>query len=138
MHAGDTLSRLQKARTRLELLHGRPATIRELSEECGITPAVVADVATWNREPVSLSMTIGEDGDTELSDRVGDPNALSPRERQVLELRYGLDGRQPRTLDEVGRAFNVTRERIRQIEARAMSKLRHPSVDIGARELLPS
>jgi RNA polymerase sigma factor (sigma-70 family) len=158
VHAGDLVSQVAKGAARLEGLLGRKPTIAEIAEECGITPAVVADVATWNREPVSLSMTIGEDGDTELSDRVGDPNALSPvdaavsatmggeverllgyldeREREILRLRFGLDRGEPRTLEEIGERFCLTRERIRQIESKAMSKLRHPSVEADFRELV--
>ena len=131
VHAGDTLARLQKARSRLELKLGRPAT---------------------------LSEPLREDGDAELGDVVEDRSAESPfevaatallpeeiarllapldeREREILKLRFGLDRGEPRTLEEVGEHFNLTRERIRQIEARAMSKLRHPSSDTGARDLL--
>ena len=141
VHAGDTLARLQKARSRLELKLGRPATLSELAAE-----------------PLSLSEPLREDGDAELGDIVEDRSAESPfemaatallpdeiekllapldeRERQILALRFGLDRGEPRTLEEVGEFFNLTRERIRQIEARAMSKLRHPSADTGARDLL--
>jgi len=109
-------------------------------------------------EPLSLSEPLREDGDAELGDIVEDRSAESPfevaatallpdeiekllapldeRERQILALRFGLDRGEPRTLEEVGEFFNLTRERIRQIEARAMSKLRHPSADTGARDLL--
>ena len=109
-------------------------------------------------EPLSLSEPLREDGDAELGDIVEDRSAESPfevaatallpdeiekllgpldeRERQILALRFGLDRGEPRTLEEVGEYFNLTRERIRQIEARAMSKLRHPSADTGARDLL--
>jgi RNA polymerase sigma factor (sigma-70 family) len=107
---------------------------------------------------LSLSEPLREDGDAELGDLVQDLGAESPfegaatallhdeivkllaplddRERDILKLRYGLDRGEPRTLEEVGDEFNLTRERIRQIEARAMSKLRHPSSDTGARDLL--
>ena len=109
-------------------------------------------------EPLSLSEPLREDGDAELGDVVEDRSAESPfevaatallpdeiarllapldeREREILKLRFGLDRGEPRTLEEVGEHFNLTRERIRQIEARAMSKLRHPSSDTGARDLL--
>jgi RNA polymerase sigma factor (sigma-70 family) len=136
VHAGDLLTRVTKARGRLEGQLGRRPTSSELS----------------------LSEPLREDGDAELGDVVEDRSAVSPfeaaaasllsgevskmlvaldeREREILRLRFGLDRGEPRTLDEVGEHFNLTRERIRQIEARAMSKLRHPSTDRGARELL--
>jgi RNA polymerase sigma factor (sigma-70 family) len=144
VHAGDTLARLQKARSRLELKFGRPATL--------------AEALRFANEPLSLSEPLREDGDAELGDVVEDRSVespfevaatamlpeeinrllapLDPREREILALRFGLDRGEPRTLEEVGEAFNLTRERIRQIEARAMSKLRHPSSDTGARDLL--
>ena len=109
-------------------------------------------------EPLSLSEPLRDDSDAELGDMIEDAGAVSPfaaaaarllpdqvermlvhlepRERDILRMRYGLDRGDPRTLEEVGRHFHLTRERIRQIEARAMSKLRHPSVEVGARDLL--
>ncbi len=158
VHAGDSLARLQKARSRLELRHGRPATIRELAEEVEMPEQKVTEALRFASEPLSLSEPLREDGDAELGDVVEDRSAESPfevaatallpeeirrllspldeREREILTLRYGLDRGEPRTLEEVGEHFNLTRERIRQIEARAMSKLRHPSSDTGARDLL--
>src|SRR6266542_4023132 len=111
VHAGDTLARLQKARSRLELKLGRPATLAE-------SPFEVAATALLPDEIEKLLAPLDE------------------RERQILALRFGLDRGEPRTLEEVGEYFNLTRERIRQSEARAMSKLRHPSADTGARDLL--
>jgi len=158
VHAGDTLARLQKARARLETKLGRPATLRELSTEVDMTEAKVTEALRFAAEPLSLSDPLREDGDAELGDVVEDRSAESPfeaaatsllpdeisrllapldeREREILKLRFGLDRGEPRTLEEVGEYFNLTRERIRQIEARAMSKLRHPSSDTGARDLL--
>jgi RNA polymerase sigma factor (sigma-70 family) len=158
VHAGDTLARLQKARSRLELKLGRPATTAELSAEVEMPEDKVIEALRFAAEPLSLSEPLREDGDAELGDVVEDRSAESPfevaatallpeeiarllgpldeREREILRLRFGLDRGEPRTLEEVGEHFNLTRERIRQIEARAMSKLRHPSSDTGARDLL--
>jgi len=158
VHAGDTLARLQKARSRLELKFGRPPTQAELSIEVEMPEEKVTEALRFALEPLSLSEPLREDGDAELGDVVQDRSAESPfetaatallpeeitrllspldeREREILRLRFGLDRGEPRTLEEVGEHFNLTRERIRQIEARAMSKLRHPSSDTGARDLL--
>jgi RNA polymerase sigma factor (sigma-70 family) len=158
VHAGDTLARLQKARSRLELKFGRPATLSELAAEVEMPEDKVTEALRFASEPLSLSEPLREDGDAELGDVVEDRSAESPfemaatsllpeeiqrllapldqREREILALRFGLDRGEPRTLEEVGEAFKLTRERIRQIEARAMSKLRHPSSDTGARDLL--
>ena len=153
VHAGDTLARLQKARSRLELKYGRPATLAELAREVEMPEDKVTEALRFAAEPLSLSEPLREDGDAELGDVVEDRSAESPfevaatallpeeiarllapldeREREILKLRFGLDRGEPRTLEEVGEHFNLTRERIRQIEARAMSKLRHPSSDTG-------
>ena len=158
VHAGDTLARLQKARSRLELKYGRPATLTELAADVEMPEEKVIEALRFASEPMSLSEPLREDGDAELGDVVEDRGAASPfevaatsllpdeiarllapldeREREILKLRFGLDRGEPRTLEEVGEHFNLTRERIRQIEARAMSKLRHPSSDTGARDLL--
>jgi RNA polymerase sigma factor (sigma-70 family) len=158
VHAGDTLARLQKARARLELKLGRPPTQYELALEVEMPEDKVTEALRFALEPLSLSEPLREDGDAELGDVVEDRSAESPfdaaatsllpdeiarlleplddREREILRLRFGLDRGEPRTLEEVGEHFNLTRERIRQIEARAMSKLRHPSSDTGARDLL--
>ena len=158
VHAGDTLARLQKARTRLELKYGRPATMTELAADVEMPEDKITEALRFANEPLSLSEPLREDGDAELGDVVEDRGAASPfevaatsllpdeiarllapldeREREILKLRFGLDRGEPRTLEEVGEPFNLTRERIRQIEARAMSKLRHPSSDTGARDLL--
>jgi RNA polymerase sigma factor (sigma-70 family) len=158
VHAGDTLTRLTKARARLELKLGRPASLAELAAEVDLPEERVTEALRFASEPVSLSEPLRDDGDAELGDIVEDRGAESPfevaasrllpeeiqkllapldeRERQILALRFGLDCGEPRTLEEVGEYFNLTRERIRQIEARAMSKLRHPSADTGARDLL--
>ena len=158
VHAGDTLARLQKARSRLELKFGRQPSLRELAAEVEMPEDKVAEALRFAAEPLSLSEPLREDDAAELGDVVEDRAAESPfevaatallpeeisrllapldqREREILALRFGLDRGEPRTLEEVGEHFNLTRERIRQIEARAMSKLRHPSSDTGARDLL--
>ncbi|MHB8245710.1 MAG: sigma-70 family RNA polymerase sigma factor [Acidimicrobiales bacterium] len=158
VHAGDTLARVQKAQARLELKLGRPATLVELGAEVELPEDKLIEALRFRAEPLSLSEPLREDGDAELGDVVEDRSAESPfevaatallpveinrllapldeREREILRLRFGLDRGEPRTLEEVGEHFNLTRERIRQIEARAMSKLRHPSSDTGARDLL--
>ena len=156
--AGDTLARLQKAQSRLELKYGRPATLGELAGEVEMPEGKVTEALRFAVEPLSLSEPLGEDGDAEIGDVVEDRSAESPfevaaaallpaalarllapldeREREILTLRFGLDRGEPWTLRAVGEHFNLTSERIRQIEARAMSKLRHPSSDSGARDLL--
>jgi len=158
VHAGDTLARVQKAQARLELKFGRPATLAELGAEVELPEDKLIEALRFRAEPLSLSEPLREDGDAELGDVVEDRSAESPfemaatallpleinrllapldeREREILRLRFGLDRGEPRTLEDVGEHFNLTRERIRQIEARAMSKLRHPSSDTGARDLL--
>jgi len=158
VHAGDLLARLQKARISLEGKHGRAATLAELAEELEMPEDKVSEALRFAAEPLSLSEPLREDGDAALGDLVEDRAAESPfdaavtallpeeiakllaplddRERQILSLRFGLDRGEARTLEEVGEHFNLTRERIRQIEARALSKLRHPSADTGARDLL--
>jgi RNA polymerase sigma factor (sigma-70 family) len=156
--AGDTLARLQRAQSRLELKYGRPATLAELAGEVELPQDKVTEALRFAAEPLSLSESLREDGDAEIGDVVEDRSADSPfevaatallpeeiarllaalddREREILKLRFGLDRGEPQTREEVGEHFNLTRERIRQIEARAMSKLRHPSSDTGARDLL--
>jgi RNA polymerase sigma factor (sigma-70 family) len=158
VHAGDVLVRLQKVRVRMETELGRTPTDDELATELEMPVDKVREALRFAAEPVSLSEPLREEGDAELGDIVEDTGAaspfeiaaasllprevgrllssLEPREREVLRLRYGLDRGEPRTLEEVGEIFGLTRERIRQIEARAMSKLRHPSIESGARDLL--
>jgi len=158
VHAGDLLARLLQARSRLELTLRRSATLTELAAEAEMPENKVTEVLRFAAEPLSLAQPVGTDAEGELGDFLEDAAGVSPpdaamlallpagvasmlevldeRERLLITLRFGLDRGEPRTLEEVGECFNVTRERIRQIEARAMSKLQHPSADIGARELL--
>jgi RNA polymerase sigma factor (sigma-70 family) len=158
VHAGDTVRSIQVTRSHLESTLGRKPTIDEIAAETGLTHQTITDAFGWASDPLSMSQPLHEDGDADFGDVVADASATSPlehaaealltneiarllaplddRESTVLRLRFGLDRGEPRTLEEVGEHFDLTRERIRQIEARAMSKLRHPSVDTGARELL--
>ncbi len=158
VNAGHLLTQVTKARARLEGQLGRRLTVPELAADLELEEEKVTEILRHVAAPVSLSEPLPDDGDAELGDMVEDRSAVSPfdaaatallcgevnkmlvaldqREREILRLRFGLDRGEPRTLDEVGQHFRLTRERIRQIEARAMSKLRHPSTDNGARELL--
>ncbi|HEX2701479.1 MAG TPA: sigma-70 family RNA polymerase sigma factor [Acidimicrobiales bacterium] len=160
VHAGDLVSRVQRGSARLEVRLGRRPTPEEVGREVDLTPERVAEVLAMATEAVSISAPLSEDGDGELGDVMEDVTAVSPleqvladavptelarllavldeREREILRLRYGLDQGQPRTLEEVGERMHLTRERIRQIESRALCKLRHPSLDTGARDLLSS
>jgi RNA polymerase sigma factor (sigma-70 family) len=157
VHASDLLNRAAKARARLEAKLGRRPTIAELAQDLELDEHKVVEIVRYAGEPVSLSGTLWPDSDTELGDLIEDPSAVSPfdaaaasllvgevakllvvlddRERTILQLRFGLDRGEPRTLDEVGAHFSLTRERIRQIEARAMSKLRHPTLELNAHDL---
>ena len=158
VHAGDLLIRVNKARGRMEGQLGRRPSIGELAADLGLEEIKVTEILRHAADPASLSEPLWSDGDVELGDIVEDQNAVSPfdaaasallvgevakmldvldpREREILRLRFGLDRGETRTLDEVGAHFNLTRERIRQIEARAISKLRHPVLDRRAHELL--
>jgi len=158
VHAGDMLTALLKLRGQLEGTLGRTPTLAELAAEAELPLEKVVEVLRYAVDTVSLDEPVRDDGDAELGDFVEDRNAVAPfdhaatsllpgevakvlavlddREKTILMLRFGLDGAGERTLEEVAEHFGLTRERIRQIEARAMSKLRHPSADVGARELL--
>src|ERR1039457_624699 len=149
VHMVETINKLVRLSRRLLQELGREPADEEIAEEMGITPDKVREITKVSQDPVSLETPIGEEEDSHLGDFVEDKEAtapsdaasltmlrtevedildtLTPRERRVLQLRFGLiDGHQ-RTLEEVGKRFGVTRERIRQIEAKALRKLRHPS-----------
>ena len=160
VHAGDQVRRLLRIRAAMEGEKGRMPTPEELADAMAIDVDQVRELLRHATDPVSLDTPIGDEGDTELGDVVADLGAASPfdmaaqslmaaeidkllqpldqREREILRLRYGLDRGDPRTLDEVGDVLHLTRERIRQIERQALSKLRHPSTSNGARDLLAS
>jgi RNA polymerase sigma factor (sigma-70 family) len=147
-HLMDTLATLSRSSAAMLKTLGREPSARELADETGIPLAKVESALRAAPDLVSLSAAIGDDGDNELGDLLSDPAAATPfdaaaaviesedlhallghldeREREILSLRFGLADDQPLTLDEVGRRFNLTRERIRQIEAKALTKLRHP------------
>ncbi|MDP8976050.1 MAG: sigma-70 family RNA polymerase sigma factor [Actinomycetota bacterium] len=153
VQAGDTVKQLQRTRAELEDSLGRGPTTAEIAAAMEEPVDKVRTLLFHLSEPLSLSAPLREDSDAELGDTVGDQSAVSPeeamleaalvdevehvlaplddRERTILRLRYGLGGGEPRTLEDVGEHFLLTRERIRQIEAKAMSKLRHPSADVA-------
>jgi RNA polymerase sigma factor (sigma-70 family) len=157
-HAGDLLTRIHWSRTSLELKLGRGPTLDELANETDLSREKLVEALRWRSEPLSLSEPLGDERDSDFGDLVPDVNAVSPfdyaadsllgeeitrllapldeREATIIRLRFGLDQSAPRTLEEIGKHFNLTRERIRQIEAKAMSKLRHPCVNNGAHDLL--
>jgi RNA polymerase sigma factor (sigma-70 family) len=157
-HAGDLLTQIHWSRTALELKLGRQPTLDELAAENDLSREKLVEALRWRSEPLSLSEPLGEERDSDFGDMVPDANAVSPfdyaadslladeinrllapldqREATIIRLRFGLDQGAPRTLEEIGQHFNLTRERIRQIEAKAMSKLRHPCVNNGAHDLL--
>ncbi len=160
VHAGDQAFALHKAGAELEVLLGRTATDAELTTALGWHQGQVEAVRLFARTPMSLSLKLSADSDEELADFIADSAAIDPadaataaampaeivrlleplaeRERQILRLRFGLDRREPQTLEEVGEHFHLTRERIRQIEAQALSKLRHPSAQSGPHAVLSS
>jgi len=158
VHMVETINKLVRVSRRLLQELGREPSDEEIGEEMGITPEKVREIVKVSQDPVSLETPIGEEEDSHLGDFVEDREAVSPsdaasltmlhsevedvldtltpRERRVLQLRFGLiDGHQ-RTLEEVGKRFGVTRERIRQIEAKALRKLRHPSRSKKLRDYL--
>jgi len=149
VHMVETINRLIRISRRLLQDLGREPTSEEIAEQMEITAEKVREIIKVSQEPVSLETPIGEEEDSHLGDFIEDHTALAPaeaashqllkeqvddvldslteRERKVLQLRFGLDDGRSRTLEEVGKEFHVTRERIRQIEAKALRKLRHPS-----------
>jgi RNA polymerase primary sigma factor len=145
----ETINKLLKVSRRLAQENGREPTSEEIAKEMELSPEKVREIIKVSQLPVSLESPMGEEEDSHLGDFIEDRNALppvdaatrqllreqlddvlsalTPREQQVLQLRFGLEDGRARTLEEVGREFNVTRERIRQIEAKVLRKLRHPS-----------
>ena len=149
VHMVETINKLARIQRQLTQELNREPTEEELAEKLGVTPEKIREIMKISQEPVSLETPIGEEDDSHLGDFVPDERMMSPedyataellkeelesvlltlteREERVLKLRFGLEDGQCRTLEEVGQIFGVTRERIRQIEAKALRKLRHPS-----------
>jgi len=149
VHMIETINKLLRLSRRLAQEYGREPTSREIGEKMGMTPEKVREIVKVAQLPISLELPMGEEEDSHLGDFIEDRNAmppvdaaskqllkeqidevlssLTPREQRVLQLRFGLEDGRSRTLEEVGQEFKVTRERIRQIEAKALRKLRHPS-----------
>jgi RNA polymerase primary sigma factor len=149
VHIAEATSKLARVQRQMLQDLGREATPEELAAELDMTPEEVIEVQKYGREPISLHTPLGEDGDSELGDLIEDTEAIQPgeavsftllqeqvhsvlgtlseREAGVISMRFGLTDGQPKTLGEIGKVYGVTRERIRQIESKTMSKLRHPS-----------
>ena len=158
VHMVETINKLIRVSRQLLQEYGREPTSEEIAREMGISVEKVREIKKISQDPVSLETPIGEEEDSHLGDFIPDEDIPSPvdaaaysmlqkqlrevldtlseREKKVLILRFGLDDGRPRTLEEVGREFNVTRERIRQIEAKALRKLRHPSRSKKLRDYL--
>lgn len=149
VHMAETINKMNRIKSKLSNELNRDPSIEEIAEAMGITPDKVQEIMNYALDPVSLETPVGDEGDTNLADFVPDNNSqtahdklvkelvhdklieaietLTPREQQVLKMRYGLDMDRTYTLEEIGNKFNITRERIRQIEAKAIKKLKHPS-----------
>jgi len=149
VHMIETINKLLRLSRRLAQEYGREPTSKEIGQKMGLSPDKVREIVKVAQLPISLELPMGEEEDSHLGDFIEDRNALPPvdaaskqllkeqidevlsslthREQRVLQLRFGLEDGRSRTLEEVGQEFNVTRERIRQIEAKALRKLRHPS-----------
>ncbi len=158
VHMVETINKVKKVSSQLLHRNGHEPTADEIAEEMGVSVEKVREIMRVAQEPVSLETPIGEEEDSHLGDFIPDEeapvpaeaayhtllreqlgdvlNTLTPREEKVLRLRFGLEDGRPRTLEEVGKEFNVTRERIRQIEAKALRKLRHPSRSKRLRDFL--
>jgi RNA polymerase primary sigma factor len=158
VHMVETINRLMRTSRRLHQELGREPTSEEIARDMEIAPEKVREILKISQEPISIWTPVGEEDDSNLGDFIEDEKALAPadaasqqmlqqqledvleslseRERQVLRLRFGIEDGRSRTLEEVGREFEVTRERIRQIEAKALRKLRHPSRSKKLRDYL--
>ncbi|SEH01996.1 RNA polymerase primary sigma factor [Nonomuraea solani] len=158
VHMVELINKVARAQRRLQSDLGREPTPEEIAKESELEVGRVIEVQGYGREPISLHTPLGEEGDSEFGDLIEDTEAVSPadavsftllqqqlralldqlseREAGVISMRYGLQDGKPMTLDEIGRIYGVTRERIRQIEAKTMSKLRHPSRSLALREYL--
>ena len=158
VHMVETINKLIRISKRLEQENGREPTSEEIANEMGLTNDKVREIRLVSQDTVSLDTPIGEEEDSHLGDFIPDQSTVSPeeaadyvmmkkeirnvletlseREKRVLVLRFGLDDGQPKTLEDIGQEFNVTRERIRQIEAKALRKLRRPSISGRLKEFV--
>jgi RNA polymerase primary sigma factor len=158
VHMVETMNKVMRIQRQLLQELGREPTVEEVAAKVELSPDRIREIQGLGQEPVSLETPVGDDDDSYLGDFVADPNAMAPataaarallteaieealeelndRERQVVRLRFGLDDGQVRTLEEVGREFGVTRERIRQIESKTLAKLRHPTRSQKLRDYL--
>ncbi len=158
VHMVEVINKLARVQRQMLQDLGREPTPEELAKELDMTPEKVVEVQKYGREPISLHTPLGEEGDSEVGDLIEDSEAVKPeesvtftilqeqlmqvlggltqREADVIKARYGLTDGQPKTLDEIGKVHGVTRERIRQIESKTMSKLRHPSRSQSLRDYL--
>jgi RNA polymerase sigma factor RpoD-like protein len=158
VHMVEVINKLARVQRQMLQDLGREPTPEELAKELDMTPEKVVEVQKYGREPISLHTPLGEEGDSEFGDLIEDSEAIKPeesvtftilqeqlmqvlggltnREADVIKARYGLTDGQPKTLDEIGKVHGVTRERIRQIESKTMSKLRHPSRSQALRDYL--
>ncbi len=156
VHLVEQINKMVRLRRDLAVTLGREPTSQELAVELDLTAERVEELQTYDRDPVSLDLTVGDDGESRFGDFIEDTDApvaadavsfsflqdelgrvlhsLEDRERRVIEMRYGLTDGKPRTLDEIGHEFGLSRERIRQIEKTTMAKLRHPSRSDALRE----
>lgn len=158
VHVGETINRIIRTSNRIQQTTGREPSPEEIATELGIPPEKVRRVLDASRQTISLEMPVGTEGDSVLADFIEDGKTIAPvesaaqrilreqltivldklpeRERRIIQLRYGLADGRYRTLEEVGREFGITRERIRQIEARVLRKLRHPAYGCSLRAYL--
>jgi RNA polymerase primary sigma factor len=158
VHMVETMNKVMRVQRQMLQELGREPTVDEVAAKVEMTPDRVREIQRIGQEPVSLETPVGEEDDSSLGDFVEDPSAIAPataaarallteaieealeelndRERQVVRLRFGLDDGQVRTLEEVGKEFGVTRERIRQIESKTLAKLRHPTRSQRLRDYL--
>ena len=158
VHMVETINKVKKVSSQLLHKNGHEPTAEEIAKEIDMSVEKVSEIMRVSQEPVSLETPIGEEEDSHLGDFIPDDDApapaeaasytllkeqiskvlstLTPREEKVLRLRFGLEDGRQRTLEEVGKEFNVTRERIRQIEAKALRKLRHPGRSKKLRDFL--
>jgi len=158
VHMVEQINKLNRTQRELLITLGREPTEEELAEELDLPVERIRDVKSYSREPISLEVSVGEEDSSTLGDFIEDADApvaidlvanslmhdhlrgllatLSDKERAVVDLRFGLSGGEPKTLDEIGHEFGLTRERIRQIESKTLAKLRHPSRAASLRDFL--